>query len=203
MSSRLRLLIIDDYDMVGRGLKKLFESSLWCETCETASTMQDGLKKLHDLQPDVLLLDIYLRHETSFSFIPTIRATSPTTKIIMLTVSEEPDDFLQAARLAVDGYLAKSTPFEEMEKHIRAAASGSATVSPSLAPALYETLIAIESKPMLTRQEQKILACIQDGMSNQEIADEFHISLYTVKNHVSNILRKMKVSRRYQLMRPS
>lgn len=200
MSEQLRLMIIDDHDLVNKGLKRVFEVLPWCSACDVAQDMKDGLPLLQKRKPDVLLLDIYLRNTTSFSYIPQIRKASPLTKIIMLTVSDEHEDFVTAARYSVDGYLAKNTPIEELEEKILSAYRGEMSVSSSLAPALFDTIVSLQQEPALTRQEKEVLALVTRGMTNKEIATELQISLYTVKNHVSSILHKTGKTRRYQLI---
>ena len=101
-------------------------------------------------------------------------------------------------RYKVDGYLAKSTPYSKIEEYIISVLHGNTCISDSLAGALYQALVDSEKKVPLTPQESIVLKYLEKGYTNKEISDELHISLFTVKNHVSSIMRKLNVTRRYQ-----
>ncbi len=204
MNKKLNVLLIDDHEMFCKGTKKLLEQLRWVDTCEDACSLSEGLQKLARLQPDILLLDLYIGKDISIYSVPRIKELTPNTKIIILTISDEPEDLRLAAKYKVDGYLAKSSPIAKIEEYIQAIHKGEVCISDSLAGALYQALMMEEEKnPPLTPQEQVVLTYLNRGYTNKEISSELNISLFTVKNHVSNIMRKLKVTRRYQLITKS
>lgn len=200
MNNKLRLLIIDDHEMFRKGTRKLLEQCSWVESCQDAGSLTEGIQILTELQPEILLLDLYIGKDVSFYSIPKIKEVAKNTKIIILTVSEEPEDLSTAAKYKVDGYLAKSSPFAEIEEYIQSIYKGKVCISDHLANALYQALLEVEKKTPLTPQEQTVLTYLNKGYTNKEISSELHISLYTVKNHVSSIMRKLNITRRYQLI---
>jgi DNA-binding NarL/FixJ family response regulator len=203
MNKKLNIMIIDDHELFRNGMRKLFEKCSWVNSCCDKATVAGGLQAMKIDPPDILLLDLYLGHDCSFKLIDAIRETSPKTKIIMLTVSDSPNDLQQAVKQRVDGYLAKNMPFSKLEEAIQDVHHGKMYISESLANSVFQALYNIQNTAALTQQERIIMQHVQKGMTNREIAVAMFISIYTVKNHVSNIMRKMNVSRRYQLINKS
>ena len=197
--TKLNIFIIDDHELFRKGTRKLLEQCAWVASCEDSGTIADGVSLLEKRKPDVLLLDLYIGKEASFYIVPKIKELSPKTKIIILTVSESPEDLTLAAKHKVDGYLTKNTSFAKMDEYIKSIHKGQICISESLAGALYKALVESDSRNSLTQQEQVILGYLNHGLSNKEIAEKMGLSLSTVKYHVSNIIHKMNVTRRYQL----
>ncbi len=136
-----------------------------------------------------------------------IRASSPSTKIIMLTVSDEDDDLYEAIKAGANSYLLKEVSVEEVPEAIRAVVQGQSLISPSMASKLLNEYTSLARRaeekqqyptPALTQRELEVLKLVAKGQSNREIGDELYISENTVKNHVRNILEKLHLHSRME-----
>jgi two-component system NarL family response regulator len=136
-----------------------------------------------------------------------IRDLSPSTRILMLTVSDEEDDLYEAIKAGANGYLLKEISVEEVAEAIRAVVQGQSMISPTMASKLLTEFNALAKKaeerqqyptPTLTTRELEVLKLVAKGMSNREIADALYISENTVKNHVRNILEKLHLHSRME-----
>ncbi len=197
---KLKIIIVDDHEIFRKGISRLLNQTSWATVCADAGDLTLGLNLVADFQPDILLLDLYLGNDLSVGLIPKIKLASPRTKIVVLTISEDVEDIRKTAEYAVDGYLLKSTPFLEFENHLKNVVNGQICISDSLASLLFKDLVDVGKKKPLTPREQDVLALLGEGLSNKEIADRLHISLYTVKNHVGSIIKKLNISNRYQVL---
>ena len=197
----LKIMIIDDHELFRKGLIQLIDQAGWGRVVADADNAPDGLLALENHKPDILLLDLYIeRNTTSFPFISQIKAISPHTKNVLLTVSEDEKDILEASNYQVDGYLLKSTPFSQLEIYLQEIARGKVIISDSLASSLFRELQNKNQTQSLSLREREVLALIKRGKPNRDIAAALFISENTVKIHVSNILEKMGVRKRSELL---
>lgn len=196
----IRIMIIDDQEMFRNGISRLLSQISWVSVCAESGTLEEGLRLLETHSPDIILLDLYMSKERSFRIIPDIRHMRPRSKIVILTASEDPNDILTAAQYGVDGYLVKSAPFEQFEVCLHDIALGHIRISNALGSVLFKHLVVSTEHKNLTLREQDVYFLLSQGKSNKEIADILHISLYTVKNHVSSIIKKHNLSNRYQVL---
>ncbi|HEY3423435.1 MAG TPA: response regulator transcription factor, partial [Negativicutes bacterium] len=167
---KLKVLIIDDHEIFRKGIRKLLEQADWVASCADVDNLISGLDLIAKSNPDILLLDLYLGKQVSAHIVPTIRACSANTKIIVLTVSEESEDIRLTAHYHVDGYLLKSTSFSHLEEYIKAIHKGQLCVSDPLARILFQDLIETENHKVLTPREKDVLDFLCKGFSNREIA---------------------------------
>lgn len=193
----VRVLIVDDHDMVRIGLKVSIEASDELEFVGEASSGVYAVKLYRELRPDVVLMDLIMPHTDGVAATQQIRAFDPDARIIALTSFDEDDLIHKALEAGVTGYLLKDVSIDKLSQAIQDAHRGKST----LAPEATRTLISA-AKPTktpghdLTPSELIVLKHIVHGMSNNEIAEELVISTSTVKKHVSSILGKMGVSNR-------
>ena len=146
-----------------------------------------------------MLLDLYINGRRSFEDIPKLRESSPSTKIVMLTVSEDEEDVYEATQQGVEGYILKDTPFSKLEAYLIDINNGSIIMSESLASVLFKEVMKINMIKPLSNRENEVLSLVAKGYSNKDIANTLCISVYTVKNHISNLMKKMNVKNRSQL----
>ncbi len=198
---KLGIIVIDDHEIFRRGLIQLLNQTEWSMVLADADNLIDGIELIKKLQPNVLLLDLYINHdEKSFEAIPKIKALSPDTTVILLTVSRNEKDIFEASQYKIDGYLLKSTPFSDLEESIQKIWRGNILISDSLGSALFKELQNQNNLQNLSLREREIAALIKQGMSNKVIASTLFISENTVKIHVSNILKKMGVRKRTAIL---
>ncbi len=196
---KISIMIIDDHEIFRNGLRNLINNTAWGTCCGEASSIETALDLIKKNKPQILLLDLYINGRRSFEDIPKLRKSSPSTKIVMLTVSEDEEDVYEATQQGVEGYILKDTPFSKLEAYLIDINNGSIIMSESLASVLFKEVMKINMIKPLSNRENEVLSLVAKGYSNKDIANTLCISVYTVKNHISNLMKKMNVKNRSQL----
>ncbi|MBQ7359450.1 MAG: response regulator transcription factor [Lachnospiraceae bacterium] len=200
----IRVMLADDHSMIREGLKQLLEFDGSIEVVAQAGDGEECLDKLRQFVPDVLLLDINMPKKNGIEVLQEIREKSygSDLKVLILTVHNEVEYLLKAVDIGVDGYILKDSGSAELKKAINSIMEGENYIQPSLIPALNSRLISRDTDKekidSLTKRELEVLIQVANGMFNKEIATTLDISERTVKNHISNIFKKIEVSDRTQ-----
>ena len=198
----IKAMIVDDHIMVRESIKYFLEMDGDIKDIDEASDGIDCIEKLKKLSPDILLLDINMPNMNGIEVLKKMKEEDKLVKILLFTAYEKTDFLLQAFDLGVDGYILKKSNSKELKKAINIIISGDSYIQPSLLPLLNSRLISrnLEQKKikLLTKREMEILIQVAGGMFNKEIAINLNISERTVKNHLSNIFKKIDVSDRTQ-----
>jgi DNA-binding NarL/FixJ family response regulator len=203
----IRVLIADDQALFRRGLNVVLGTEELIQVVAEAENGEEAVARAEELAPDVVLMDVRMPRINGIEAARRIRDISPTTKILMLTVSDEEDDLYEAIKAGANGYLLKEISVEEVAEAIRAVVQGQSLISPSMASKLLNEFTTLAKKaeerqqypaPALTSRELEVLKLVAKGMSNREIADELYISDNTVKNHIRNILEKLHLHSRME-----
>lgn len=198
----IRVMLADDHILMREGIKQLLEFDGSIEVIEEASNGEECLYKLKSSQPQVLLLDINMPKMNGIEVLEEIKKQDIDVKVLILTVHNEVEYLLKAVDIGVDGYILKESESAELKKAINFVVNGESYIQPKLIPLLNNRLLARDMDKdkieMLTRREKEVLIAIANGMINKEIANALHISERTVKNHISNIFKKIDVSDRTQ-----
>ena len=167
-----------------------------------ASNGKECLEIIGEVRPDVLLLDINMPEKNGLEVLEELNLTKKRPKILILTVHNEVDYLLKAVEIGVDGYVLKDSESAELKKAIQTVVSGETYIQPDLIPALNSKRVERDSDKdkidNLTRRELQVLKLLAVGSYNKEIAEKLGISERTVKNHVSNIFKKLEVTDRTQ-----
>jgi two-component system nitrate/nitrite response regulator NarL len=202
----IRVLIIDDHTLFRSGIKLLLERQQGFEVVGEAADGLDGAKRAKKLKPDVVLLDLHMPGTGGLAAIPLLLEEVPQTQIIMLTVSEDAEDLLDALRAGACGYLLKNIDTDFLLDSIRRAAAGESVMSPQMAARVAAAIRkpqninsntaadAVEFSP----REREVITWLARGGSNKEIARALNMAESTVKIHVQGILRKLNLSSRVQ-----
>ena len=198
----VKIMIADDHSMVREGLKSLLELDGDIQDIEEAVDGEDCLEKLKTCKPDVLLLDINMPKKNGLEVLQCINKSNLKVKVLVLTVHNEVEYLIKAVDIGVDGYILKDSESAELKKAIFAITKGENYIQPDLIPALNSKMIEKNSDKdkidSLTKREFEVLKLLAVGMYNKEIAEKLNISERTVKNHVSNIFKKLEVTDRTQ-----
>ncbi len=203
----IRVLIADDQPLFRRGLNVVLGTEERIEVVAEAEDGEDAIAKAEEFAPDVVLMDVRMPRVNGIEAARTIRERVPSTKILMLTVSDEDQDLFEAIKAGASGYLLKEVSVEEVAESVRGVVQGQTLISPSMASKLLTEFVALEKRvsekqqyttPTLTSRELEVLKLVARGMSNREIASDLYISENTVKNHVRNILEKLHLHSRME-----
>ena len=201
----LRVLIVDDHDLFRSGLRTLLEDE-GVQIVGEASSGQDALEIVRQLAPDVVVMDLNMPGMGGVEATRHISSVAPLTRVLMLTISDQDNDVIDAILAGACGYLLKSSSIQELMAGIRAAAQGESLISPTIATKVLQRIRASSHQPEiedtirseLSDREIEVLKLIANGKDNAQIAAELVISPKTVKNHISNILMKLQIQNRIQ-----
>lgn len=200
--TNLRIMLVDDHEVVRLGLKSLIEHHPNFEVVAEAASAGEAIEKAMQYEPDIVLMDIRLVGSSGIEACKEIKEKRPETKIIMLTSYAEDEMLFAAIRAGATGYVLKQIGSDALIRSLEAAARGEASLDPSLTQRLFnEMRRTIEKEEQaaffeLTPQEMQVLAQIVEGKTNREIAETLFLSEGTVRNYVSSILSKLNVSNR-------
>lgn len=199
---KIRVMIADDHNMIREGLKQLLEFDGSIEIVGEASNGVECLEKLNICDPEVLLLDINMPEKNGIDVLKQMKADNSKIKVLILTVHNEIEYLMSAIDIGVNGYILKDSESSELKNAIKAVQNGESYIQPNLIVALNNQLIKRDTDKdkisALTNRELEVLTQVANGMFNKEIAINLNISERTVKNHISNIFKKIDVSDRTQ-----
>ena len=203
VKDKIEIIIADDHMMIREGLKQLLELDGTMKVIAEANDGEECLNLLNKkIHPDILLLDINMPKKNGIEVLEYIKQNKIPVKVLILTVHNEVEYLLKAVDIGIDGYLLKDSSYDELKEAIDVVISGNTYIQPSLLPALNESMedYALDKEKIewLTKRELDVLQLISKGCSNKKISDELTISERTVKNHISNIFKKIDVSDRTQ-----
>ncbi len=198
----IKVMLADDHILIREGIKKLLEFDGSIEVIEQASDGFECLDKLKKVTPDILLLDINMPNMNGIDVLEELKAKKNPVKVLILTVHSEVEYLVKAVDIGANGYILKDSGSAELKLAIETIMNNDTYIQPSLIPSLNSRLINRdidkEKLESLTKREVEILAQVASGMFNKEIAVNLSISERTVKNHISNIFKKIDVSDRTQ-----
>lgn len=197
------IVIIDDHPLFRRGVAQLIEMENALTLVGEASSGEEGLVLVRAKEPDLVLLDLNMKGMDGIATLKAIKDEMPEVRVILLTVSDAPDDLIAAIRAGADGYLLKDMDPEDLMARLREALTGRMVISDALSGRLAQALrdeaqVERRSTAGLTDRERTILRCLAEGKSNKLIARELDITEGTVKVHVKHLLRKLNFRSRVE-----
>ena len=195
-----RVFLLDDHEVVRRGLRELFEAEDDLTVVGEGATAEEALARVPSSKPDVAVLDVRLPDGDGVEVCRDLRSAMPELKCLMLTSYADDEALFSAILAGASGYVLKQIRGSDLVSAVRRVAAGESLLDPSLTRQVMERLrgenVEDERLARLTTQERKILELIADGKTNRQIADELYLAEKTVKNYVSNLLSKMGFARR-------
>jgi len=200
--STLTVFLLDDHDIVRKGVRALLESAGDVEIVGEASTLSDARRLVPALAPDVLVLDVELPDGSGLDLCRDLKTLSPATRALVLTSVESEQTIVAAMKSGAVGYLLKQVEGTSLLSAVRTIARGHSLVDPSLARRMVDWMGQSSQAPdelaALTEQQLRILRLLAEGLTNREIGARLYLAEKTVKNHVTRILAKLGVQRRTQ-----
>ncbi|MDO4765523.1 MAG: response regulator transcription factor [Eubacteriales bacterium] len=201
--SKIRVMITDDHAMIREGLKKVLELEGDIEVIAQSGNGQDAIEycKKHEDNIDILLLDVNMPKMNGIQTLEKLEKEVPSIKTIVLTIHDEVEYLRKAMELGAKGYVLKDSESDALASAIRSVYNGAVYIQPTMAIHLLNDMnpkTSVGKKSFLTKREVQVLKLVTNGMLNKEIAIRLRISEKTVKNHVSNIFKKIDVSDRTQ-----
>jgi DNA-binding NarL/FixJ family response regulator len=198
----LRILIVDDHEVVREGLRSLLNRRPGFSVVAEAGSVEGAVVEASRVKPDVVVMDVRLPDGSGVEACREIRQENPDVRVIMLTSYADEDAVFASILAGAAGYLLKQTRGQTLAEAIEAVARGESLLDPAVTQKVMDRVRAAGSRtsedPLasLSDQERKILLLIADGKTNKEIAEEIYLSDKTVKNYVSSILSKLNLRRR-------
>ena len=198
----IRLLLVDDHEIVRIGLRTLFAQTVGIEVVAEASTAPDAVNEAIRTKPDVVLMDVRLRDGSGVDACREILAKCPTARVLFLTSFDDEEAMLTAVFAGAHGYLLKEIGSESLLRAIKCVAAGQSILDPAATRAMIDRMQSLLASgtaggaDSLSSQEYRVLALVAQGKTNKEIATALDLSDKTVKNYLSNIFQKLRVTRR-------
>jgi DNA-binding NarL/FixJ family response regulator len=211
----IRVLLADDHDILRQGLKLLLAAQPDIEVVGEARTGKEAIEQAQELQPDIIVMDISMADMDGMEACQHIRVQHPNIQVLMLTMHESEEYFLQSLRMGAAGYIVKKAAPADLCMAVRTTAHGGAFLYPGLARALIRAYLAPQAPAsssqlsstlntpldVLTPREREVLILVAEGRTNQEIANKLIISIKTVQAHRANMMEKLDLQDITQLVR--
>jgi two-component system response regulator DegU len=206
---KIKLLVIEDNRLLREGITAMIKEQPDLKVVAALGTSENILKKINTLKPNVTLLDLGLRSQNSLQVVKSVKKNFSGVKIIVMDlvpVQEEVFEFVQAG---VSGFILKDATVDDFLRTIRSVAGGNKVLPPHLTGSLFSQIVehavsgpkksSLIKSVRMTKREKQVIELIADGLTNKEIAQKLHLSTYTVKSHVHNILEKLALHTRVQI----
>jgi two-component system response regulator NreC len=200
----IRIVLIDDHAVVRSGLSLLFNAEEDIEVVGEGGSAKDAVFRARALKPDVILLDVVMPGESGIDVLPRLLNESPETKVLVLSMQDDPSYVREAFAAGASGYVLKEAVDEEVVAAVREIANGGRYVHPALGARLVaaeaQERAAAEADP-LSEREREVLRLLALGHTNQEIAQNLYISVRTAESHRAHIMQKLRLTTRAELVR--
>ena len=202
MAVPLRVMIVDDHEVVRNGIKALLEAETGINVVAEASGVKESIERADWARPDVIVMDVQLTDGSGIEATREIRAKLPKTQVLMLTTFADDEALFASIMAGAAGYVLKQIKGGDLVRAIRSVGQGENLLDPAVTKGVLDRLrkgkhmLKDERLSRLSAQEERILGAIAEGKTNRQIGDELHLAEKTVKNYVSSILSKLEVARR-------
>jgi DNA-binding NarL/FixJ family response regulator len=206
---KINIVVIEDNRLLRDGITSMINEQPDLKVIATISEREDSTEKVLNLKPDVVLIDLGLRSQNSLEVVKSIKERSTDIKTIVMDLLPVENDILEFVRAGASGFILKNAMVNEFLKTIRTVASGEKVLPPHMTESLFSQIVerAVNGTPnvdlkyavRMTQREKQVIELIADGLTNKEIGQKLHLSPYTVKSHVHNILEKMALHTRVQI----
>ncbi len=201
----VKILVVDDHSLFRSGVVAVIAAQQDMEVVAEAENGREAIEKARELHPDIVLMDISMPVMDGVEATRILLEAVPEANVLMLTISEKDEDLFNAMKAGARGYILKGSDPEELVRAVTHIAQGGVIISPAMAPKLLAE-VGVSKEPQkrgglgLSPREREILGLIAEGLTDKEIAEELFISVNTAKTHLKNILTKLQVKSRAQIV---
>lgn len=199
MVEPIRLLLADDHEIVRAGLANMLGPEPDIDIVGEARDGVEAITKALELQPDIILMDIFMPGCSGLEAMVAIKEKLPSTRVLMLTISEQEEDLFQAVRFGAQGYLLKGATIDDIVTAIRQVAEGQVMLSPYVAGKLLEEFRQEQSAPLSPR-EMEVLKLVGKGLTNRQIAEQLTVTQSTAKTYLQRIIDKLHLENKAEAM---
>ena len=203
MAEKIRVLLADDHTLFRAGVRLLLEAEPDLEVVGEAVNGQEAVEQSGSLRPDVILMDIAMPGTNGLEATRTIKARFPEMHVLVLTMHRSDEHFFEMLKAGASGYVLKGAEASELVHAVRDVSRGEAFLQPAMTKRLlqdYLGQLGESDRRALTRREQEILGLLAEGHSNKEIAARLFVSASTIHSHRANLMRKLNLSNRHELV---
>jgi DNA-binding NarL/FixJ family response regulator len=205
---KIRLLLIEDNRLLLDGIHAILKPHKDIVVIAASGDGKNTLVKIKQLKPNVVLLDLGLRSQNSLHVVEIVKKDFPEAKIIIMDLAPVQADILQYVKAGANGFILKDASLKDFLVTIRSVAEGSTVLPPLLVDSLFSQIVEhavkegkskLKAAVQMTKREREVIGLLGDGLSNKEIGQRIHISTYTVKSHIHNIMEKLALHTRLEI----
>jgi DNA-binding NarL/FixJ family response regulator len=210
VDAKRKILIVDDHPLVREGLKATISSRPNFEVVGEAASAEEALRLVHELKPDVVLLDLALPDQSGLEVCRQIRSRRLNVRVMIFSMHSQIDHIVKAFQAGTDGYIIKDSPPDKLVAGIQSVLDGKYYMDSTVSHKVVERIMQSDGDKVkvrnstyetLTGREQEVLALLAEGLTNQQVADKLYISTKTVKNHRANLMQKLNLHSIHELIR--
>ncbi len=205
---KIRLLLIEDNRLLRDGIFSILKPQKDIVIIAASGDGKSTLIKIKQLKPNIVLLDLGLRSQNSLHVVEIVKKDFPEAKVIVMDLAPVQADILQYVKAGANGFILKDTTLKDFLITIRAVAEGSTVLPPVLVDSLFSQIVdyavregklKLQEAVKMTKREREVIVFLGEGLSNKEIAQKIHVSTYTVKSHIHNIMEKLALHTRLEI----
>lgn len=205
---KIRLLLIEDNRLLRDGINAILRHHKDIVIIAASGDAKNSLIKISQLKPNVVLLDLGLRSQNSLHVVEIVKKDFPMAKIIVMDLAPVQADILQFVKAGANGFILKDASLNDFLITIRTVSDGATVLPPTLVDSLFSQIVdhavregktKLKESVRMTKREKEVISLLSEGMSNKEIGQKIHISTYTVKSHIHNIMEKLALHTRLEI----
>jgi len=205
---KIRLLLIEDNRLLRDGILSILKPHKDIVIITSTGDSKNPLLKIHQLKPNVVLLDLGLRSQNSLRVVEIVKREFPKAKVIVMDLAPVQADIIQYVEAGASGFILKDASLNDFLSTIRTVSKGATVLPPLLIDSLFSQIVdyamgngraRLLEAVRMTKRERQVIALLGNGLNNKEIAQKIHISVYTVKSHIHNIMEKLALHTRLEI----
>jgi len=205
---KIRMLLIEDNRLLRKGILDILKNQTDIKIVSASGNSENTILKIHKLKPNVILLDLGLRNQNSLHVIEMVKKEFPKSNVIIMDLAPVHADILQYVKAGASGFILKDASLDDFLVTIKAVSEGIKVLPPTLTDSLFSQIVEhaikggkvkLKDAVRMTKREREVIEQIADGLSNKEIGQRLHVSSYTIRSHIHNIMEKLTLHTRLEI----